>query len=152
MPVDGPAAGLLQRATTFPNLEICTGETAEPIQLNQDTITVRIGNSHITTRLLIGADGLNSRTRRWAGLASTASFQLASSCRASWQLARPRCNLGLQRWGIRQHFHLPPWSNYVEVHWQNGLEAYITPCGRNLVNVAFLWDRHRFTPPAAGTL
>jgi menaquinone-9 beta-reductase len=89
---------------------------------------VKIGKDFIKTRLLIGADGLNSTVRRWAGLEGPGGMH--------------------QRWGARQHFKIPPWSREVEVHWSNGLEAYITPCGENLVGVAFLWDRkrHRHIP------
>ena len=35
---------------------------------------------------------------------------------------------------------MTPWTDYVEVHWGNGLEAYVTPTGSDQVNVAFLWD------------
>jgi 2-polyprenyl-6-methoxyphenol hydroxylase-like FAD-dependent oxidoreductase len=154
------SAALLQRAATFPNLEICAGQSAEPIERHQNGITVKIGRHSITTRLLIGADGLNSRVRRWAGLESRANWQFAPGRRpehtpgqAGYKLAIPEWTnyqFALQRWGIRQHFHIPPWSNYVEVHWHNGIEAYVTPCGPQLVNIAFLWDRRRFQPAVAG--
>jgi 2-polyprenyl-6-methoxyphenol hydroxylase-like FAD-dependent oxidoreductase len=43
------------------------------------------------------------------------------------------------RWGGRVHFRQAPWSNKVEVHWSDGVEAYITPCGADQVEVALLW-------------
>jgi flavin-dependent dehydrogenase len=115
---------LLQQATRFDCLEICTEVHAASIQRDDDRyLSVKVGSDHIRTRLLVGADGLNSIVRRWAVLDGSKGNQ--------------------QRWGIRQHFQIAPWSREVEVHWSNGIEAYITPCGNNLVGVAFLWDRKR---------
>jgi 2-polyprenyl-6-methoxyphenol hydroxylase-like FAD-dependent oxidoreductase len=150
------STALHRRAATFPNLDICAGETAEPLERNENGIVVKIGRTHLTTRLLIGADGLNSRTRRWANLEksrASAAVPLAlggRGVRGEGVRSRLLKQSAPQRWGIRQHFYLPPWSDYVEVHWQNGLDAYITPCAPELVNVAFLWDRHRYQPPAGG--
>jgi flavin-dependent dehydrogenase len=45
----------------------------------------------------------------------------------------------VQRWGARQHFSIAPWSEFVEVYWGGGVEAYVTPCGEKLVGIAFLW-------------
>jgi flavin-dependent dehydrogenase len=49
--------------------------------------------------------------------------------------------------GARQHLALAPWHSYVEVWWQHGIEAYITPSGPEQIEVAFLWDRQRCRPP-----
>jgi menaquinone-9 beta-reductase len=84
----------------------------------------------VTTRLVIGADGLNSRVRRWAGLEGGRG--------------------GFHRLGARRHFQITPWSNHVEVIHGLGIEAYITPCGNNLVGVAFLWDATRFRGARGG--
>jgi flavin-dependent dehydrogenase len=73
-------------------------------------------------RLLIAADGLHSPLRRAAGLDTPA----------------PPARM---RYGVRRHFALPPWTDFVEVHWASGLEAYVTPVGPRSVNVAFLRDR-----------
>jgi menaquinone-9 beta-reductase len=43
-----------------------------------------------------------------------------------------------------------PWSEYVEVYWDHGLEAYITPCGEGMVGVATLWDRKRYPKVQGG--
>jgi len=40
---------------------------------------------------------------------------------------------------MRRHFHVRPWSPYVEVHWTDGVEAYVTPTGPDRVGVALLW-------------
>ena len=63
----------------------------------------------VGARLLVGADGLLSRVRREAGL------------ELPWR--------GRRRFGVRRHFRLRPWSPFVEVHWAEGIEAYITPAG-----------------------
>jgi flavin-dependent dehydrogenase len=70
--------------------------------------------------LLVGADGLRSRVRRSAGLEARAPF------------AAPRS-------GLRRHFAVAPWTDFVEVHWVDGVEAYVTPVARDEVGVALLW-------------
>jgi flavin-dependent dehydrogenase len=45
----------------------------------------------------------------------------------------------LLRYGFRRHYRLPPWSTFVEVHWGEGAEAYVTPVGEDEVGVAILW-------------
>jgi len=72
-------------------------------------------------RYLLAADGLHSPTRRALGLQVYAR--------------------GLQRFGQRRHYCLQPWSSYVEVHWGNYGEAYVTPVGPDLVGVAVLSAR-----------
>jgi len=76
----------------------------------------------VETRLVVGADGLNSAVRRAAGL------------------ERPL--RGRRRYGVRRHVQMSPWSDLVEVYWSDRAEAYVTPVGRRSVNVAFLWHEH----------
>ena len=137
--IEGPGWGvkrqtlstaLFHRAGEFSNLEIRAATPAEPIEQTADGIVVQIAQERILTRLLIGADGLNSHVRRWA------------------HLNGPRATC--QRWGARQHFHMAPWSSNVEVYLNNGLEAYITPCHAEQVGVAFLWDRSRYQSVRGG--
>jgi flavin-dependent dehydrogenase len=40
---------------------------------------------------------------------------------------------------VRRHIAVAPWSDCVEVHWQDGVEAYVTPVSATEVGVAFLW-------------
>jgi 2-polyprenyl-6-methoxyphenol hydroxylase-like FAD-dependent oxidoreductase len=75
----------------------------------------------VDARYLVGADGLHSRVRRLAGLASPAA---------------PR-----RRYGVRRHFRLAPWTDLVEVHWLPGAEVYVTPVGPDTVGVAVLGAR-----------
>jgi flavin-dependent dehydrogenase len=74
-------------------------------------------------RFLVGADGLRSAVRRWAGLDGPAARR--------------------QRFGVRHHFAVAPWTDLVEVYWADGAEAYVTPVGDREVGVAMLWDRRR---------
>ncbi len=71
-------------------------------------------------RWVVGADGLHSRVRRWAGLDAAPG--------------------GYRRFGVRRHFAVRPWAQHVEVHWSAGCEAYVTPAGAGCVGVAMLWS------------
>jgi flavin-dependent dehydrogenase len=86
-----------------------------------DVISVRTDEGTLEARLLIAADGLQSPLRRAAGLTADGSGSL--------------------RFGLRRHFSLRPWTDFVEVYWADGLEAYVTPVAADIVNVAFLRDR-----------
>lgn len=85
---------------------------------------VTTGAGTLRGRFLIGADGLRSEVRRWAGLAGRAPAR-----------ADPRA-----RFGVRRHYRLAPWGERVEVHWSDRCEAYVTPVGPELVGVAMLWS------------
>lgn len=85
-----------------------------------DGIVLETEAGPVAGSILVGADGLHSRVRRQAGLA----FR--------WR--------GPRRFGLRRHFALRPWSPFVEVHWGEGAEAYVTPAGPRRVGVAFLWS------------
>jgi len=87
-----------------------------------DAVEVGTDSGVLDARLLIAADGLHSPLRRAAGLdAGNGS--------------------GPMRFGIRRHFALAPWTDFVEVYWAPGIEAYVTPVGPRSVNVALLHDR-----------
>lgn len=73
-------------------------------------------------RWIIGADGMNSRVRRWAGF--------------------DECPARLRRFGFRRHFPVAPWSDTVDVHWGRQCQVYVTPVGGDAVCVAVI-SRHR---------
>jgi flavin-dependent dehydrogenase len=85
----------------------------------------------VVPRWIVGADGLHSKLRHWSGLAS-GELRLA-----------PR------RFGIRRHFKVCPWTEFVEVHWSDGAEAYVTPVASDVVGVAVLWSPPRSTTQPA---
>lgn len=72
----------------------------------------------VRAKWLVGADGLHSSVRRAVGIKATAGT--------------PR------RHGVRWHFKVPVWSEFVEVHWSRWGEAYVTPVEPDLVGVAIL--------------
>ncbi len=69
---------------------------------------------------VIAADGLHSPTRRLLGLEVSAG------------------PTSLRRYGLRHHYAASPWSDYVEIHWGEHGEAYVTPVADELVGVAVL--------------
>lgn len=70
---------------------------------------VSINGRNIRCRWLVGADGQNSRVRRWAGLEPTTP--------------------GNRRFGFRCHYRVIPWSEHVEVCWTDRGQLYLTPVG-----------------------
>lgn len=68
---------------------------------------VRLGSHSLRARWIIGADGSQSSVRRWAGLEST--------------------RRETRRFGFRLHFRVAPWSEFMEIHWGDGCQFYVTP-------------------------
>jgi flavin-dependent dehydrogenase len=79
---------------------------------------VLLDGETVSCRWIVGADGQRSRTRYQAGLEPESP--------------------GKVRFGMRQHFRIAPWSNFVEVHWSGVGEMYVTPLRHDEVCVAFL--------------
>jgi flavin-dependent dehydrogenase len=77
-----------------------------------------IETAGVEARYLVGADGLHSPVRRSLGL--------------------DRPVKGARRFGVRQHFQTPTWTDLVEVHWLPDCEVYVTPVAEGLVGVAAL--------------
>jgi flavin-dependent dehydrogenase len=72
----------------------------------------------VRTKWMVAADGLHSQVRRAVGITAKAGT--------------PR------RYGVRWHYRVPAWSEFVEVHWSRWGEAYVTPVEPDLVGVAIL--------------
>ena len=81
---------------------------------------VRAGGGIVAARYVVGADGLASKVRAWAGLEGATARR--------------------KRFGLRRHFAIAPWSDRVEVYWRDGCEAYVTPVAEDEVGVAMLWS------------
>jgi flavin-dependent dehydrogenase len=79
---------------------------------------VRVGEQEVRSRWVLGADGQNSRVRRWTGLGPPSR--------------------GRQRVGVRVHFRVAPWTDLVEVYWRQGQQAYVTPVGPHEICVALI--------------
>lgn len=71
------------------------------------TVELTTSSGSLRARWCIGADGLASRIRGWAGLENGAEHS--------------------RRIGLRQHFCAAPWSRFMEVHWGAAGQVYITP-------------------------
>jgi flavin-dependent dehydrogenase len=95
---------------------------ANVVRTPERVLLTTVAGDAVEARLLVAADGLASPLRRTQGL------------EAPLRAGAPR------RFGLRQHFRLQPWSEFVEVHLARGVEAYITPAGAERVGVAFLWE------------
>jgi flavin-dependent dehydrogenase len=111
--------------------ERATGLTTGGSEPDAETVAVTTADGVHRGRFLVGADGLRSRVRRWAGLDPGDE---AGRPGRSGRKRRPG------RFGVRRHFRLAPWSDRVEVYWTDGAEAYVTPVAPNLVGVAVLWS------------
>ncbi|MGA8341570.1 MAG: NAD(P)/FAD-dependent oxidoreductase [Candidatus Sulfotelmatobacter sp.] len=79
---------------------------------------VHLGSRKVSTRWIIGADGGNSRVRRWAGLDA---------------FRKRDC-----RYAFRQHYRVAPWTNRMELHWGRHGEIYVTPVANDQVCVALI--------------
>jgi len=83
---------------------------------------ITVGGEVYRYRYLVGADGEGSRIRHCAGLQSG--------------------SLRSQRLGFRRHYQIAPWSDYVEVHWCDLGQAYVTPVSESEICVNAI-TRHR---------
>jgi menaquinone-9 beta-reductase len=77
---------------------------------------VHVGDRVVRCRWIVGADGSNSRVRRWAGLENS---------------RKPR-----MRYAFRQHFRVAPWTDHMEIHWGARCQGYATAVGRDRVCIA----------------
>ncbi len=80
--------------------------------------TVSLGAKQIQARWIIGADGSQSRTRRWCGLEKFKRNTL--------------------RYGFRTHFRSAPWTDFMEIYWTARCQLYITAVSADEVCVAVI--------------
>jgi len=74
------------------------------------------GDRVVRARWIVGADGSNSRVRRWAGVDGG---------------SRPRL-----RYSFRRHYRVAPWSDHMEVYWGEHCQGYATAVSNDQVCVA----------------
>ncbi len=110
--------------------ELRQGCTVRRHHERDGAVQLETDGGEVTARLVIAADGLHSPLRKASGL----------------EVAESR---GPRRFGLRRHFASAAWAPRVEVHFAEGLEAYVTPAGSERVGVAFLWEDGRVQPPLA---
>ncbi len=75
----------------------------------------------VPSRWLVCADGQNSKLRKLSGLDP---------------MRQPR-----YRYGFRRHYQVARWSDFVEVHWSNCGQMYVTPVAEDQVCVALITSR-----------
>jgi flavin-dependent dehydrogenase len=81
----------------------------------------------VQSRWIVGADGLQSRVRQWAGLQPARGEPLRAAAARGTKRGR---------FGSRQHFRAAPWSDFVEVYWGASYQVTVTPAGPDEVGVA----------------
>ena len=79
---------------------------------------VVVDGSLVRAEWMVGADGGQSMVRRWAGL--------DGSMRDT------------RRFGFRRHYRVAPWSEYMELHWGDRCQFYITPVSHREVCVVLI--------------
>ena len=77
---------------------------------------VQIGERTIRTRWIVGADGVNSRVRRWANLEA-------------------HSHTGF-RYAFRRHYRIRPWTDRMEIYWGKHSQGYTNPVSSEEVCVA----------------
>jgi flavin-dependent dehydrogenase len=77
---------------------------------------VRLGNRDVRTSWIIGADGSNSRIRKWA--------RLEPHSRTDY------------RYSFRRHYRVAPWTDRMEIYWGEHSQGYMTAVSGEEVCVA----------------
>jgi flavin-dependent dehydrogenase len=118
----GGDCGLSIRRTVLHNIMIERAAGLEVDLLWQSPVTgicsqeVQLGERKIRTRWIIGADGVNSRVRRWANLDAHSRTEL--------------------RYAFRRHYCVPPWTDRMEIYWGEHIQGYATAVSNEQVCVA----------------
>ncbi len=111
---------LLDRAASL-GVRFHWENSVQSIAPTADGAIVHSNRQTLRARYLIGADGPSSRIATWAGLTDD--------------------SIQSRRIGLRQHYTIAPWTDFVEVYWSNFGQAYVTPNSSNEVCVAFIADK-----------
>jgi flavin-dependent dehydrogenase len=82
---------------------------------------VQLPAEFVASRWIVGADGSGSRVRRWSALDKAARQT--------------------QRYAIRRHYRVRPWTDHVEIYWGHRAQAYFTPIGREEVCIVMMATR-----------
>ena len=96
---------ILADAAAAAGVELCWGNSAGEL-------------ADARARWIIGADGYNSKVRKWSGL-------------ERWRSQR-------ERYGFRVHYQIAPWAEFVEVYWHPDFQIYVAPVAPEEVLVALI--------------
>ena len=83
---------------------------------------VTVAGELVRARWVVGADGTSSRVRKWANLDREESYARSTNV----------------RFAFRRHYHISPWTDFMELHWGEQCQVYVTPVGREEVCVALI--------------
>ena len=108
---------LLDRAATL-GVRFHWENSVQSIASSPASTLVHTNRQTLRTRYLIGADGPQSRIAAWAGLTES--------------------SIHSRRVGLRQHYSVSPWTDFIEVYWSDYGQAYATPISATEVCIAFL--------------
>jgi menaquinone-9 beta-reductase len=108
---------LLDRAASL-GVRFHWENSVQSITQAPDSTLVHTNRQTLRARYLIGADGHQSRVAKWAGLEKSSTHS--------------------RRIGLRQHYAIAPWTDFVEVYWSRHGQAYVTPISSTEVCVAFI--------------
>jgi len=92
-------------------------------------VQLRTNRQTLHARYLVGADGHRSLVAKWAGLSKS--------------------RIHSRRIGLRQHYTVTPWTDFVEVYWSDHGQAYVTPISSTQVCVAFISNKKIPSPTEA---
>jgi menaquinone-9 beta-reductase len=116
------ASGLSIRRTTLHRIMTERAEALGADLLWQSTVSgissdgVQLGERSIRARWIVGADGSNSRVRRWANLEAYSRTGL--------------------RYAFRRHYRIQPWTDRMEIYWGKRVQGYATAASNEQVCVA----------------
>ncbi len=79
---------------------------------------VHVDGRLVRARWIVGADGGQSSVRRWANLDA--------------------CLHESRRFAFRRHYAVAPWSEFMEIHWGDRCQLYVTPVGAREVCVVLI--------------
>lgn len=116
----------LAQAAAAAGVVVEHGRTVQLESQDDDGVRLRVDDEELKARIVIAADGLASPIRRALGLEGPTS--------------------AIRRFGQRRHYEGVDAGAFVEVHWTEGVEAYLTPTGPGRCGLAFLWESRPGTP------
>lgn len=83
---------------------------------------VMVAGELVRARWVVGADGTSSRIRGWANLDQQ---EITAGNRKL-------------RFAFRRHYRISPWTDFMELHWGEQCQVYVTPVSREEVCLALI--------------